>query len=523
MLKPVIAFVLSCSLTIAAHAFTHPLQVDVSEPQTIDASHRIQWQARISNNATTAVDVTVILWPSAGQHALVEMPEGCTPRPVDSFIEAQCVITLAPQSSRDFNFTTQAQSGIGRFGASAEAIAANANVFEHETIVFGHPYLVTNIGDRGPGSLRQAIEDINRDCTKNSEPCSVEFNIDGPLPAAGYFTIRLKSSLPDILANSVSFDGRSQARYLGNVNSTGPAVLLDGSNVPDGHGVAFHGSSLDVRDFAVGGFPANGIDFDASLLTLRRVYLGVDASGMAPLPNGLRGVQATTGEVVVKNCILSGNIRSGAWFWTPQQVTVSDNLVGVGADGVTPIGNGASGLFFHNPKLGYTMATASDNVIANNSQAGIGLSLFAVGNFGENVFRNNGNGAIDVALDGPTLATKFGNPGQGGIIGPPTILSAKYENGVTTIEGRKNAPAGLVFASESIYVYANTKVDAGGLAEAEELIGVLDNLRGDTFTLRVNADLRGRYIDASQFTIYIYNWDDPAPGTSEVGLPRLVQ
>lgn len=532
-MKSIIAFVLSCLLTTAAFAFSHPLQVDVSEPETIDALNRIQWQARIWNNDTTAADVTMILWPSVGLHAIVEMPEGCTRRDVGSFFEAQCVFSLAPQSSRVFNFTTQAQSGIGTFGASAEAIAGNANVVEHETVVFGHPYLVTNVDDRGPGSLRQAIEDINRDCTTSSDPCSVTFNIDGPLPAAGYFTIRLKSRLPDILASSVSFDGRSEARFLGNANSTGPEVLLDGSDVPDGHGVAFRGFVLDVRDLAVGGFPGNGIDFSlrpvaalvaySGLLTLRRVYLGVDGSGMAPLPNGLRGVQATDGEIVVKNCILSGNRRSGAWFWTSDQVTVSDNLVGVGADGVTPIGNGASGLFFHNPQLGYRMATALDNIIANNSQAGIGLTLFAVGNFAENVFRNNGNGAIDVALDGPTLATKFGNPGQGGIIGPPIIDSAKYESGVTTIQGHKSVPAGFTIAADNIYVYANTTIDASGLAEAEELIGVLENVNGGTFTLRVNADLRGRYIDASQFTLYVYNWDDPAPGTSEVGSPRRVE
>jgi hypothetical protein len=527
-MKSIIAFVLSCLLTTAAFAFSHPLQVDVSEPETIDALNRIQWQARIWNNDTTAADVTMILWPSAGLHAIVEMPEGCTRRDLGYFFEAQCVFSLAPQSSRVFNFTTQAQSGIGKFGASAEAFAGSAHALEHETVVFGHPYHVTNVDDRGPGSLRQAIEDINRDCTKNFDPCSVTFNIDGPLPAAGYLTIRLKSSLPEILANSVSFDGRSEARFLGNASGLGPEVLLDGSDVPDGHGVAFRGSELDVRDFAVGGFPGNGIDFQrplegSALLTLRRVYLGVDASGLAPLPNGLRGVQATGGEIVVKNCVLSGNRRSGAWLWTSEQVTASDNLVGVGADGVTPIGNGASGLFFHNPQLGYSMATALDNVIANNSQAGIGLTLFAVGNFAENVFHDNGNGAIDVALDGPTLATKFGNPGQGGIVGPPIIDSAKYENGVTTIQGHKNVPAGFTIAADDIYVYANTKIDASGLAEAEELIGVLENVRGGAFTLRVNADLRGRYIDASQFTLYVYNWDDPAPGTSEVGSPRRVE
>ena len=196
--------------------------------------------------------------------------------------------------------------------------------------------------------------------------------------------------------------------------------------------------------------------------------------------------------------------------------------VGVGADGRTAIGNGAAGLFFHNPSPRYRAATARDNVIGNN-QTGIAVSAMAVGNFAENVIRDNVNGAIDLGIDGPTLETKKGNPGQGGMIGPPAILSAKYENGITTIVGKKNVPAGTVHVYTNIYVYANTSLDANGFAEAEEVIGVLEGVRDDPFTLQVNADLRGRYITASQFTLYVYNWDDPAPGTSEVSLPRLVE
>jgi Right handed beta helix region len=529
MLKATFIFALSLSLASAALAVSRPLQVEVSEPETMDASNRIQWQARIWNNDSVVVDVTLLLWPSVGPHAFLEMPEGCTKRDMGFFLEAQCTFSLAPRSSRDFNFTTQAESRIGTFGVNADALGGKTQVVDQGTAVFGHPYLVTTDNDRGPGSLRQAIEDINRDCTADSDPCSVIFNIDGPLPAEGYFTIRLQKALPEIVASNVSFDGRSEARYLGVANSAGPEVLLDGSEVTAGHGVASRGTTLDVRDLAVGGFPENGINFDvgsptgAGLLTLRRVYLGVDATGLAALPNGYRGVQVSGGEIIIRDSILSANHRSGAWLWTSGEVTVSDCKVGVGADGVTPLGNGASGLFFHNPKPGYTMATARDNVIANNREAGIGLSLAAVGNFAENTIRNNGNGAIDVALDGPTLTTVFGNPGQGGIIGPPSITSARYENGVTTIEGHKNAAAGLVRVSDNIYIYANNSIHANGLAEAEELVGVLEDVREDTFTLRVNADLRGRYVDASQFTVYVYNFDDPAPGTSEVGPPRIVQ
>lgn len=523
MPRILVAVLLSLAVASAAFAASPPLEVDVSEPETIDASHRIQWQVTVTNNDAAPAEVRAYLWPSVGQQSFVEAAAGCV---LSSANEMNCAVTLAPHSSHVFDFMTQADRGIGTFGMSidASASAGKNRALEHETTVFGIPYLVTTVDDSGPGSLRQAIMDIKRDCKAPIGPCSVTFRIDGPVPAAGYFTIPLKSALPEIIGLALTVDGRSQARHTGNTNASGPEILLDGSAVPSGHGLALRNSSADVRDLAIGGFPENGIDFlGSSQLNLRRVYLGVDATGMTPLGNGYRGVQATEGWITVKDGILSGNGRAGGWFWTADTVTVESNMVGVGADGVTPIGNGASGLFFHNPRLAYKYAVARDNIIANNRHAGIGLSYLATGHFSENVMRNNANGAIDIALDGPTLATVKGNPGQGGIQGPPVLLSAKYANGVTTIEGRKNTPAGWTRMGDQIYVYANRSLNPSGAGEAEELIGILQNVPGETFTLQFNADLRGRYVTASQFVVYIYNWDDPAPGTSEVGLPILVE
>ena len=525
ILAVLVSFLCTLFCAGAASAVTRPLQVDVSEPETMDEQHRIEWQVTVSNNDAAAAQVTFYFWASVGSHTPVQAPEGCSLRNRDQF---ECVASLEARSSRVFEFTTRAEKEIGTFGASVEAFG-NGHAVEHETTVFGYPYLVTTVEDSGPGSLRQAIMDINRDCKDLFDPCSVQFRIDAPVPPEGFFTIRLRSALPEITAGYVSFDGRSQARHSGQTNVTGPEVLLDGSAVVArehalGHGLTFRGTTLDVRDLAIGGFPENGIDFvtPAGNLTLRRAYLGVDATGMSRLGNGYRGVQATGGGLTVTDSILSGNGRSGAWLWTTDEVTVLRCKVGVGADGLTAIGNGAAGLFFHNPSPRYRAATARDNVIGNN-QTGIAVSAMAVGNFAENVIRDNVNGAIDLGIDGPTLETKKGNPGQGGMIGPPAILSAKYENGITTIVGKKNVPAGTVHVYTNIYVYANTSVDANGFAEAEEVIGVLEGVRDDPFTLQVEADLRGRYITAAQFTLYVYNWDDPAPGTSEVGLPRLVE
>ncbi len=516
------------SLLLAGSAFALPrrLTVDVSEPERMDADLRIEWTATITNHDAVSWPISMHLWPSVGSHTLVAMPEGCTAWGTGG--NPHCEFELAAQASRVITFTTQAKANVGIFGASAEVFGVSpvpfgsVHALEHETTVFGDPYLVTNAEDRGPGSLRQAVTDLNRDCVARSQPCSVIFALEGAVPESGFFTIRLQSALPEIVGSVVSFDGRSQTRHTGDTNH-GPEVLLDGTDVRAGHGLTFRGSSPDVRDLAIGGFPENGIDVVGDgTVTLHRVNLGSDATGLRPLPNGYRGVQVTGGSVSVVGCVLSGNGRAGAWFWTGEDVTVRDSYVGVGADGVTPMGNGASGLFFHNPRLGYRAAAAFDNVIANNGHAGIGLSLLAVGDFGLNVMHDNRNGAIDVALDGPTLETKRGNPGQGGIQGPPMILSATYENGVTTITGRKNVPAGSVRVADRIQLYAASSVGRAGTAEAEELIGVLEDVRSETFTFHVAADLRGRYVSASQYSIYIYDWDSPAPGTSELSLPEQV-
>jgi parallel beta-helix repeat protein len=414
---------------------------------------------------------------------------------------------------------TQSVGKPTHFNATA---AANA-VSVFEVTVIGHPYRVTNVEDDGPGSLRQALLDINRDCPSSpSEPCGVFFEIDGPVPEEGWFTIRPRSALPVITAYNVVIDGRTQSRFTGQTNRLGgPEIMLDGSAVSEGDGLVFRNVFARVTDLAIGGFPGNGIDGGGRSDWILRNYVGVDPSGMKAVPNGLRGVQIE-GQGIVSDNILSGNRRSGGFFWTSDFVRVSRNRVGVGADDVTPIGNGASGLLFHKPNVTYDYAIVEDNIIANNERFGIALTLRATGNFARNTIYGNGGEAIDVELDGPTLQTKGGVPGEGGVVGAPTITSARYENGTTIIEGH-TAPRPTTLFSEEVYVYANRSLDSRGLAQAEELIGIASaNYSSGEFSLRLDRDLRGRYIDAVTLGVFIEYGDNPLRATSELGLPLQV-
>jgi hypothetical protein len=327
-----------------------------------------------------------------------------------------------------------------------------------------------------------------------------------------------------VTANYTLLDGSTQSRHTGETNGGGPELMIDGSLAGPANGLQFSGWDTRVTRLAIGNFDGNGIESNLNgRIEVQYAYVGLHPSGLRGAPNAGRGIQSNRGGTVISYSYLAANGRSGAYI-NGSTSSVGYNFIGVGTDGVTPIGNGASGLFFQ--KSGgqwWERHDAFDNVIANNGQAGIGFNLNVIGDFGRNTFRNNGGRAIDAGMDGTSLETRGYRPGDGGVIGAPVIASAEYMNGLTTIIGYAAQRMELVSITDVIHVYANREGKDGG-----ELIGSVTPRPGGVplagwFTLEVPRDLRGWYVSASSSIYYVFNFDDPAPGTSEAGVPRLVQ
>jgi len=473
-------------LLVAGSAFAaDPISLQLISPDALNDALQMDWRVVVTNDSATDAPSVFLMFETFQGHGVVHAPEGCVLR-----FNYECTVAVPAHASRELVFTTVANQQYGRFEVYTQS--SSPLTVERDAVIFGRPYTVTNIDDSGPGSLRQAILDMNRDCTSWFDPCSIAFDISEPA------TIRPTSALPQITAPVFSIYGRSQTRAHGEANP----VRLDGSDLMDGHGLSIRATWADLRDLEIERFPRNGID-SAAFTTIRRC----DVSR-----NRARGIELYEQNSVVTDNVLSDNAHAGGFFWIDGAIDVRRNRV---------TGNGASGLFFHNTvAFGYRFADVRDNLIENNAHAGIGLTAFASGNFARNVMVGNHNGAIDIGLDGPTLESKSGNPGLGGIIGAPVITSAKFENGVTTIEGRVGARSGALVLNDAIYVYANTRE----ASDAEELIGTLDRATtAGTLTLRVDRDLRGRWITASEYSTWIYDFDHAAQGTSEVGPPRIVE
>lgn len=362
--------------------------------------------------------------------------------------------------------------------------------WEHDVFQFVHEYVVTHTGDSGPGSLREAIEDAKANCKAQDAPCLIRFDAG---PAA---TIRPLTPLPDVTAIALTIDG--QAR-----------VTLDGSllTVP-ANGLVIGGgpSTVTLRGLAITGFPENGVELTAQ--QLRMVSCVVTA-------NGSRGVAAAGGgSVTIEDSVLSGNGRSGV-FLSGGYASIVRNLIGVAADGVTPMPNGASGIYAGNAYW----ATIQDNVIAYNAHFGVALPRT---NRDVDVMRNrivgNRAGQIDVDLDGPSFFP--GQPSNVFQTSPPngpTMLTATYDPATnsTTVTGRQENVQFYYFLTYELFFYATTAAN-----EADQYLGGIHITQPD-FSVTFPGDLRGRFITAN--TIRWVHDEITDRGTSELAAPIEVR
>jgi Tol biopolymer transport system component len=224
-----------------------------------------------------------------------------------------------------------------------------------------------------------------------------------------------------------------------------------------------------------------GIHFDG-LGTQNNViignYIGTDASGTGVLGNQLSGVSFSvvgtgnrvggsgTGEA---NVIAGGN--EGITIDGSSGVTVEGNLIGVGADGLTPLGL-AIGVnitgFPDFPAIGHAIGGLGEgegNVIANSAGEGIRIQGNATGiTVLANRISANGSLGIDLGGNGVTPNDPSDlDEGPNHLLNTPVITDV----GPSLIAGTFDAQDG---GNYHVELFSNTTCDASGSGEGETLV-----------------------------------------------------
>ena len=325
------------------------------------------------------------------------------------------VLFGTPTTPGTYNFTVRATDSIGDFGTQALTLLVNA--------------VVTNTLDGGPGSLRQAIMDVNA-AQPGPQPITILFNISG----GGAQTIAPASALPALTQPTI-LDATTEPGF-----TATPIVELNGSSAGmSANGIHIAGGSTTVRGLVIHSFTGNGILIDTSGGdVIQGNYIGTDVTGTTALPNGGNGIQIvavpnnTVGGAAssIRNLISGNNgegVRIDGTLATGN--IVRGNYIGTDLTGSKAVGNTASGVYLrHAP---------NNSVIGNVVSGNIGFAGITICGFA-----NFCGGGDVTGIDETSSAG--GNTIQGNLVGTDSSGTAALGNNQAglSIDGAPNTVVG---------------------------------------------------------------------------------
>jgi len=269
-------------------------------------------------------------------------------------------------------------------------------------------FTVSNNGDAGTGSLRQAIINAN----SNPGLDTIRFSTSS-IPLLNGYQISLQSSLP-VISSPVIING-SQITFLGSpFNFNRPMVEIIGTNAgntSEGIHLNAGASGSSIRGLVINRFGDDGIAISGSNMVIQNCWIGVSFNGTSDAGNSAAGIRLIGsasnnligGTAVSQRNVISGQavgIATGGGAGVRSNNTIQGNFIGTNVAGSAAIGNNF-GIFLSNPA---TNTLISNNVISGNTTAGVTLDSPNVSGM------RIENNLIGVAADGvsPMGNGKFG-------------------------------------------------------------------------------------------------------------------
>jgi parallel beta-helix repeat protein len=373
-------------------------------------------------------------------------------------------------------------------------------------------YVVTTTADSGPGSLRDAINQVNADTShtlyaspSNSSVDEIDFAITaasdtggGFHPATGVATIAPQSGLPDI-TNAVTIDGWSQPGF-----SSTPLIELNGTGAGSNNGLSIQAASTTVRGLVINRFAGYGIAlYQAPHAWIHGNFIGLDPTGKVGEGNGgglsigasdhvLVGTNADGVNDGLERNVISGgsagNPGYGIFLSGCNDVTIQGNYLGSDVTGNADIANaGYAGDGIN------AQGTNSQLQIIGNLISGIGMvntvSLSGVVIQGNRIGTNAagtaalGNGG-GIFMDSAVQNVTIGGTGAG----MGNLISGNY-NGINTaasnvtIQGNligtnaagtaavANSNHGIVVGGSNVLI-GGTASGAGNLISGNDDLGI---------------------------------------------------
>ena len=280
--------------------------------------------------------------------------------------------------------------------------------------------------------------------------------------------------------------------------------------------------------------------------SLQGNWIGVNAAGTAAVGNPGSGIHLQNaagnvigGTVAGAGNVVSGNGVNGLYFINASQNTAQGNLIGLAADGISPLGNTQHNVQFDsnstNNILGGTAPGAGNSIayaktVGSVKYAGVRVRDGAFNNLisGNSIFNNDALG-IDLGTQWPNpnidgesgVAANAANRGQN-----YPVLSNAVSGTATLVRGLFNSAAGKTYV---LQFFASPSGNTSGYGEGRLFLGQTNLTLGAAFSTNFSVTLPATVpagwvitataTDAAGNTSEFSNW---IPAASVPGL-QLVQ
>ncbi|HEY80335.1 MAG TPA: hypothetical protein G4O05_04575, partial [Caldilineae bacterium] len=347
--------------------------------------------------------------------------------------------------------------------------------------------VVTSAADSGPGTLRQAL--------LSAQPGDTITFDASVFPPAAPVTINLTTPLPVLTRGNLTID------------ASNAGVVLDGSQLSgeDVHGLDISSDGNVVRGLEILNFPgaavglregASGNVIEDNLLsgdgsfgvgvwgaettgnTVRGNFIGTDRSGQTAGNLSRDGVHIyQAAQNTITGNLIAGVGQSGVYVCCGGAGnTVSNNTIGLAADGSTPLPNGQAGITID--QGAHDTVVGPQNVIAHNP---IGVSVIGAGSVGNTITQNRiysnteGISLVEGGNDERTAPTIIGFNLSAGTIEGVTCAHCTVE--VFSTAGEQGDVYEGQATSDSVGYFT---LDAGGAFAGPHLTATATDATGNT-------------------------------------------
>ncbi len=203
--------------------------------------------------------------------------------------------------------------------------------------------------------------------------------------------------------------------------------------------------------------------------------VGLAANGYTPVANSDRGVSiARSNNISIENNLISGNLLDGLVLTTSNSSSVVGNLVGVGADGITRVANSGSGI---------ALSASSSNMIGG-SAAGAGNVVS--GNTYNGILLTGGAASANNQI----LGNRIGTDSSGTVAVPNELNGINIDNVPSTIIGN-SAASNIISGNGHSGISISGAMAANNVAEGNligtDITGTVDLGNGQNGVIIGNA------------------------------------